>query len=437
MDLAELLADCPPLDRDPARATVLASTLLAPAQDPAADPDLARLLPRTLEQLGGDRAVPLLLRVVELGRPPAAEAARAALERLAGAGVSVPALPRLRVIEAWRVESPVAEALAFDLGRDDGVESRVFLLVDRREDSAGVVVAGCAGGPCDDETLEMIVPRDFDGGSEPERIDLATLAGALRRGCERAAAAGREASPELAVALTVAARPVLGNPEALPLLAVDPDDVTFDEPDPGLLVDPLEDESRTQATVESLLEEYEHNYLPQLGREDPPDRCDTDLFVANAMLSYKANYSDGQLGDWPVDELSEFMLEWWPRKVSADEGTELTAPASISRFLGFLDARDSLSGSNPKRLAEAITELLEPFLDACEDPASWGPAKTMVRGAASRGVDVQDRQALEAYLTEMHPRSANRQAAPAQTRSRGDRRAQRKAAKSARRRNRR
>ncbi len=435
-DLAELLRDCPPLDHDPIRATGLASAILAPAQDPEADPEIALLLPDTLEQLDADRAVPLLSRVAELARPVAATAARAALDRLAGAGVAVPQLAPLEVIEAWRVQSPAAEAFAFDLGRGDGVESRVFVLLDRREDPAGVVVAGCAGGPCEGETLERIVPDDFDGGSEPERIPATELARALNAGCERAAAADRRISAELAVALTVAARPVLGDPEALAVLAVDPEDVTFDEPDPDLLVDPIEDENRTATTIESLLEEYEHDYLPLLPAGDPPDRHRTDLFVAHTMLSYKAQYADGQLADWPVGELAEFMLYWWPRKVTADQDAELTAPASISRFLGFLHARDSLSGSNPKRLRSAITELLEPFLDACDDPANWGPAKTLVKKAASSGADIHDREALETYLAETYGRAPSVPAGAAIARSRAHRRTRRKAVKKSRRRNR-
>jgi hypothetical protein len=109
-DLAELLADCPPPDGDPLRATGLAASVLAPAQDPGADPELASLLPGTLERLGDRCAVPLLSRVAEVARQPAALAAHAALARLSSAGVRVEALPPLRVLEAWRVEAPAAEA---------------------------------------------------------------------------------------------------------------------------------------------------------------------------------------------------------------------------------------------------------------------------------------------------------------------------------------
>jgi hypothetical protein len=434
-DLAELLAVCRPLEGDPVRATGLAATVLAPAQDLGADPELASLLPGTLEGLGDRCAVPLLLRVAELARPPAALAARAALARLASAGVWVEELRPLRVVEAWRVEASAAEAFAIDLGRGDGVESRVFVLLDRRGHPDGVVAAGCGGGPRDGETLEMIVPRDFEGGSDPERVDTPVIASALLKGCRRAADTGREIPPELAIALTLLARPVLGDPEALPVLPVDPTDVALDDPDLELAVDPAEDEA--QARIDALLREYEHEYLPLLASDNQRDRRNTDLFVANAMLSYKAHYSDGLLGDWPLEELTEFMLEFWPRKVTADDDTELGAPASISRFLGFLDARDSLSGASRKRLARAVSELLEPFIDSCVDSANWGLAKSTVMRAASTGVDIHDRNALEAYFAEQQSPAGSRSTPSAHRATHDQRRARRKATKNARRRNRR
>ena len=268
------------------------------------------------------------------------------------------------MVEGWRVEAPAAEAFAIDLGRGDGVESRVFVLLDRREHPDGVVAAGCAGGPCDGETLETIVPRDFEGGSDPERVDTPVVARALLQACRRAADPGREIPPELAIALTLLARPVFGDPEALPVVPVDPTDVALGDPDLELAVDPAEDEDEALARIDALLREY----LPPLAPDDPSDRRDTDLFVGNAMLGYKAHYSDGLLGGWPLEELTEFMLEFWPRKVTADHDAELGAPASISRFLGFLDARDSLSGASRQRLARAVSELLEPFVDGCAEP---------------------------------------------------------------------
>jgi hypothetical protein len=87
------------------------------------------------------------------------------------------------------------------------------------------------------------------------------------------------------------------------------------------------------------------------------------------------------------------LLDWWPRKVIADRETEQAAPVAILSFLGFLDARDSLSGGSLDELADTLDTLSEPFLDACEDVTCWGVAKSLLTsgefahggGTAGRG----------------------------------------------------
>jgi hypothetical protein len=264
-----------------------------------------------------------------------------------------------------------------------------------------------------------------------------TLAKTLQSACERASAAATALPADLVIALTLLARPVLGDPDALPLLAVDPTSATVDEIDSGIAVDLENHERAGLAVIDALMTEYEQEYLPFLadsGRNVDPD---ADLFVANTMLDYKAGYSDGLLGDWTLAELMDFMLEFWPRKVAADEDTEIGAPVSIVRFLAFLDDRGSLSGSSRKRLIRAAGDLVEPFLDACYDETNWGPAKSLVKNAEVSGIDIHDQAALRDYLTTIGPARNPTRDHRAGVEKQDQRRARRKAAKSARRRNRR
>jgi hypothetical protein len=138
-------------------------------------------------------------------------------------------------------------------------------------------------------------------------------------------------------------------------------------------------------------------------------------FIADSMLSYKLNYADGLLGHWPPSELAAFLLDWWPRKVIADRATEQAAPAAVLSFLGFLEGRDSLSGGSLEELSDVLAELAEPFLDACEDVASWGIGKSLLA-----------RDGLEPGRTHTAARQP-----------RADQRRRRKAARAARKRNRR
>ena len=365
--LASTLEACPPLAGAPALATSLAAALLAPTQERDAPAELAAALPGVIERLGADRAPALLPRVAEFGRRPAAEAARAAVNRL-GAVEPAP----LRVTEAWRVADEEAEAFAFDLRRGvlDQAEARVFVLLDRRVDAAGRLGVGCAGPP-EDEPLTSLLQDLFDAA--PQLVDPGEAAVAIRGSWERTDAAGDAVPAELAVALTLLERTLLGDGDELPALRVDPSDVLYGEPDERLAVNVLEDEAHAHATVDGLLDEFDE-HAERLFR-------DVDLplgFVADSMLSYKVNHADGLLGHWPASELEEFLLDWWSRKVIADRETERAAPAAILSFLGFLDARDSLSGGSLGELADTLDTLSEPFLDACEDVTRWSVGKSLL-----------------------------------------------------------
>lgn len=359
-ELAATLEECPPLAGDPARATTLAAALLAPVQERDAPARLAPALPGVIERLGPERAPALLVRVAELAREPAADAARSAVARLGAAE-----LAPLRVTEAWRVADEDAEAFAFDLRRGvlDEVESRAFVLLDRRVDPEGRLAVGCAGPP-EGEQLASLLADLLD--ARPERVATDVAAEAIRGAWERTAAAEEAVPAELAVALTLLERPLLGGCDELHGLSVDPSDVLYGDPDERLAVDVLENEAHAYATVDRLLDVY--------GLHADRVLTDFDLplaFVAETMLSYKVGYSDGLLGDWPPAELAVFLLDWWPRKVIADPATVHATPAAVLPFLGFLDSRDSLSGASLAELADTLDELGEPFLDACEDVAGW------------------------------------------------------------------
>ena len=137
-------------------------------------------------ELGPSRAVPSLVRIAELGRLPAVEAARGALERLRLGGGGE--LGSLAFIEAWRVESPDADALAVDLGRGAGVEVRAFLLHDLRMDPGGVRVAGDAGAPTTDEDLRDVLP-ELDGAAGPVLVNAGQVVAWIRAGYGKARSA--------------------------------------------------------------------------------------------------------------------------------------------------------------------------------------------------------------------------------------------------------
>lgn len=429
-DIGALIEDYPPFDNQPARATAVAAALLSAVQQPDGEPELGAAMTEMIAGLEPTRAVPLLLRLAELGRTPIAEAARDALERFRlSDGEHRP----LELIEAWLVQSPESDALALDLGRGSGIEARAFLLRDKGTDPGGLVT-GCAGAPTTDEDLQEALP-ELEDATSPERVSAETAAQWIRAAYATTAESGEPIPADLSIALTVVSKPVLGDADALPPLEVDAIDAIYGDPDMSLAVDIAENEGAAYELIDHTLAEYEQFLRSRRwgSREIDLGSC---MFVAQTMLDYKANYGEGLLGDWTVRDLDDFMLGWWPRKVTADPETETNAPIAVLRFLRFLDERESLSGNSPEQLADTVSDLLEPFIDACMDRSSWGPGKSILMKAAETGVDIHDRAALEAYLSQLAPRLPTAAARP--NRSEQDtRRARRKSARNARRRNRR
>jgi hypothetical protein len=168
-------------------------------------------------------------------------------------------------------------------------------------------------------------------------------------------------------------------------------------------------------------------------------------FVADAMLEWKIDYSDGDLGRWSVADLREFLLDWYPRKGDSEREVLSVVCPSVMAFLRFLDATGRLVRGDAGALAAAVARLRPQFLRDAADPRSWGPAKSMVMQMRAEGLDPADPDAVDAWVAAFNDRPQPERelvlggARPASPRSgtADQRKARRKAAKAARKRSRR
>ena len=122
------------------------------------------------------------------------------------------------------------------------------------------------------------------------------------------------------------------------------------------------------------------------------------------MLQWKGGYDDGRLGRWTQADLAEYMLDYFPRKVSVDEETLTAVPECVRAFLGFLDARGSLSGEPLEQLEHACEELREEFQAQAHDSSHWGLAKSMVMQMQIEGIDPSAAGALDAWMADFNAR---------------------------------
>lgn len=119
---------------------------------------------------------------------------------------------------------------------------------------------------------------------------------------------------------------------------------------------------------------------------------------------WKDGYDDGRLGRWTQADLAEYLLEYFPRKVSVEDETLLAVPECVRAFLGFLDARGSLSGAPLEELEQACNELGDDFHARARESSHWGLAKSMVMQMQADGIDPSAPGALDAWMTDFNAR---------------------------------
>jgi hypothetical protein len=428
------VSDCP----EPADLEYVAASLLALLDQPPLA-ELAATLPEAAERRGDPPAAGLLAAVAALARQPLAEQAAAALDRLRARGVDSPLagpVGRLQLSQARIIEDEAADRLLVVLERPHAGEAQLALLVVEREETGGALVEGLLTPPASRREVRSVL-RDALRGVEDRQLARDELAKRLLTATARAAELEFVLPHDLCVGLPLIARALGRDPGVLPQLAF--------EPPPGPLdIDP-EDEEGLEDLLDVLLEEFDECVRAAHGEDGPVFRA--GHYVAGSMLHWKHGYGDGRLGDWTCADVEEYLLDHYPRKLSADDDLIACTPECVVAFLGFLDERDLLTGDPPAELESACRRLGPRFERAARDRRRWGPAKAITTQMLAEGVDLGDQSAVDTWMDEFNARpraerdrvlpSLPRAQPPARRRDGRERRTKRKATRTARRRNRR
>ena len=203
-----------------------------------------------------------------------------------------------------------------------------------------------------------------------------------------------------------------------------------------LVVDYAGDIDRCMRVIAELTEEYEryveseHAICPgcPVVRSGP--------FVVHSMLEWKAIYGDGRLGHWTVDDIHAYLLEHFPRKVLADRQLLRDTPTCVRDFVYFMSDRGTLAGEDSGVLADAAEEVFDEFLAANRDRRNWGLAKQVLGGGVAIMDEDDDRHV---HVATSPPEGVEPPHVTARSGGQGAaaRRGKRKAARAARKRNRR
>ncbi len=136
------------------------------------------------------------------------------------------------------------------------------------------------------------------------------------------------------------------------------------------------DEDEYWATKGQLLAEIEDSMRSDGGEVDGIDEAVSSIAL---LLDWRWNYSSGQLDDWHLGDVDDFLLDWAPRKYSAppEAGAELCA--AVADFFLHMGGRDRLTGG-PDRAAAlmAHAHAISPdVVEAMGDQSRFGLAKSM------------------------------------------------------------
>lgn len=137
-----------------------------------------------------------------------------------------------------------------------------------------------------------------------------------------------------------------------------------------------DDENAFNEARDALLDEF-------AGWLDRPEAEGAELVGdAGLFLDWRYGYSTGVLDEFSEDDITEFLLEWCPRKLSAPPEDAAGTCRAVGAFIEFLFRTRRLVGGVDRaaRLMTLADDLAPAMRDAMADPANFGMAKSMFAG---------------------------------------------------------
>jgi hypothetical protein len=154
----------------------------------------------------------------------------------------------------------------------------------------------------------------------------------------------------------------------------------------------LPDEQRQELLDAFLAEEY----------PDDPANVEVERSLANLFCDYGLGYITPGLLAWSPAWVGLFLGDWLPRKAFLDGDQRTALPDTLRRWLRFALRQRQVEPQWIEPVVAAVDEFLHEYLTAVDDEASWGPAKQIAAELTARGVDLTDKAAVDAVISELN-----------------------------------
>ncbi len=343
-----------------------------------------------IERDGDAESVGVIAAMAALAPPLLADTVRAVLGRLHLAGIHAPVeeeVGTLRFEEAMCFAAPEGKMLMILLVRPcEGEQRYQMATVGLSQGDPGEhVVDGFITETIERSSFEDQVDAAAAGGKMPcQSVSADEVSEMLGKAFVRSVESNVAGPLQLGVAAPILALALTGDPTGFAAISVD----LHQE----LPLAPENDEEFAYAVEElgELLAEV---------LDDDPEAQRYAPFITGTMLSYKWHYGDGRLAFWTTDDLDEYLLDHFPRKVSGDVELIANTPMCVAAFLEMLDGHDALEGQSLEELHLHLRAILDKFFVLAQDRSMWGPAKTTVMSLLDAGVDIEDEEAVRDWLS--------------------------------------
>lgn len=140
-------------------------------------------------------------------------------------------------------------------------------------------------------------------------------------------------------------------------------------------------------------------------------RDDEALGNLDLMLTVRRDYLGSDLCTWREGEVRELLLEVFPRKVQGDPSLLRGGPGILVAFLRYLEKTRQLRGSGLYQLEAELAEVRPQFVPAMQDASRFGMAKSLFASMSADGVELEDPEAVQAWIEEFNARPYDERAA--------------------------
>ncbi|MDP9497208.1 MAG: hypothetical protein M3P46_06035 [Actinomycetota bacterium] len=140
-------------------------------------------------------------------------------------------------------------------------------------------------------------------------------------------------------------------------------------------------------------------------------RDEETLGNLDLMLTVRRDYLGSDLRTWREGEISELLLGVFPRKVQSDPSLLRDGPGVLVSFLRYLEKTRQLRGSGLYQLEAELAEVGPHFAPAMQDASRFGMAKSLFASMSAEGVELEDPDAMSAWVEGVNARPYNERAA--------------------------